>query len=158
MLSGSVCVFVPPPFLNFTEKFLSTVPAPAALLESIRREDVLFPYLGQNIKWEREISGDRCGHGSRTQRREAGRRKNRKFREKDQIKVFSCTFLHKGKIAVALICSNAGGLSVPGERRGVQCSRRWASLNVSASCNTSPETLGSLINSGPGRCFNVNYS
>lgn len=70
----------------------------------------------------------------------AGEKRN--FREKDQIKVFSCAFLHKEKIAEALICSNPGGCSVPGERRGVQCSRRWASLNVSASCNTSPETLG----------------
>ena len=70
----------------------------------------------------------------------AGEKRN--FKEEDQIKVFTCVFLCKEKIAETLICSNPGGSSVPGERRGVQCSRRWASLNVSASCNTSPETLG----------------
>lgn len=48
----------------------------------------------------------------------------RKFREKDQIKVFSCAFFPtKEKIAEALICSNSGGCFVPGERNRVQCSR-----------------------------------
>lgn len=63
----------------------------------------------------------------------------RKFRKK--LKVFGDAFLHKEKRAQALHCPTPGGCSVPGERRGAQCSRRWASLNVSASCNTSPETL-----------------
>ena len=77
----------------------------------------------------------------------AGEKRN--FKE-DQIKVFTCAFLCKEKIAETLICSNPGGSSVPGERRGVQCSRRWASLNVSASCNTSPETLGAPSTSVQG--------
>lgn len=46
----------------------------------------------------------------------AGEKRN--FKEKDQIKVFTCALLRKEKIAEALICSNPGGSSVPGERRG----------------------------------------
>ena len=46
----------------------------------------------------------------------AGEKRN--FKEKDQITVFTCAFLRKEKIAEALICSNPGGSSVPGERRG----------------------------------------
>ena len=45
----------------------------------------------------------------------AGEKRN--FKE-DQIKVFTCAFLCKEKIAETLICSNPGGSSVPGERRG----------------------------------------
>lgn len=43
----------------------------------------------------------------------------RNFREKDQIKVLSCAFPQKEKVAETLICSTPGGCSVPGEREGL---------------------------------------
>lgn len=65
----------------------------------------------------------------------------RKFRETYQIEVFNCTFFPpREKITEALICSNPGGCAWGEEKRSVL--QMMASLNVSACCSTSPETLG----------------
>ena len=62
----------------------------------------------------------------------------RKFQEKEQIKVpHHAFFPPREKIAGAVVCSGPGGCPVPGEKRA-QCQAhvRWATLNVSACCNT----------------------
>lgn len=62
----------------------------------------------------------------------------RKFQEKEQIKVpHHAFFPPREKIAGAVVCSGPRGCPVPGERRA-QCQAhvRWATLNVSACCNT----------------------
>lgn len=63
----------------------------------------------------------------------------KKFREKDQIEIFSCTFFPtREKITEALTCSDPGGCAWGEKSSVLQMTDKLACQ----CCSTSPETLG----------------